>query len=46
MLFRSLQGRKPADVVEGIYRRLDEWTGGKPPQDDRTVLVVSYPAPA
>ena len=43
---RELQGNKPADVVEGIYRRLEEWTGGKPPQDDRTVLVVSYPAPA
>lgn len=41
---RELQGKKPADVVEGIYRRLEEWTGGKPPQDDRTVLVVSYPA--
>ena len=41
---RELQGNKPADVVEGIYRRLEEWTGGKPPQDDRTVLVVSYPA--
>lgn len=41
---RELQGRKPADVVEGIYRRVEEWTGGKPPQDDRTVLVVSYPA--
>ena len=45
-IVRELQGRKTADVVDGIYRRLEEWTGGQPPQDDRTLLVVSYPAAA
>jgi sigma-B regulation protein RsbU (phosphoserine phosphatase) len=41
---RGLQGRKPAEVVAGIFERVEEWTGGEPPDDDRTVLVVSYPA--
>lgn len=40
---RELRGRKPAEVVEGIFRHVEEWTGGTPPDDDRTVLVVSYP---
>jgi sigma-B regulation protein RsbU (phosphoserine phosphatase) len=43
---RELQGRRPAEVVEGIYQRLEEWTGGTLPQDDRTLLVVGYPAAA
>ena len=43
---RQAQGRRPADVVTAIFDRLEEWTGGEDPDDDRTVLVVSYPAPA
>jgi sigma-B regulation protein RsbU (phosphoserine phosphatase) len=43
---RGLQGHKPAEVVDGIFLRLEEWTGGTLPQDDRTLLVVSYPAAA
>jgi sigma-B regulation protein RsbU (phosphoserine phosphatase) len=40
---RSLQGRRPAEVVSAIFQRLEEWTDGRPPEDDRTLLVVSYP---
>jgi sigma-B regulation protein RsbU (phosphoserine phosphatase) len=43
---RELHGRRPAEVVAGIFARLEQWTGGTPPEDDRTVLIVSYPAPA
>jgi len=40
---RDLRGRKPAEVVQGIFTRVEEWTGGAPAEDDRTLLVVSYP---
>lgn len=40
---RSLQGRRPPEIVTGIFERLEEWTGGDAPDDDRTVVVVSYP---
>jgi sigma-B regulation protein RsbU (phosphoserine phosphatase) len=43
---RGLRGRRPAEIVEMVFRRVEEWTGGTPPQDDRTLLVVSYPGPA
>jgi serine phosphatase RsbU (regulator of sigma subunit) len=41
---RDLRGRHPAEVVEAIFRQVETWTGGTPPEDDRTVLVVSHPA--
>ncbi len=41
---RALHGRKPGEIVQGVFQRVEEWTGGGPPEDDRTVLVVSYPA--
>jgi len=41
---RSLQGMRPADVVDAIFRQIEEWSGGASPEDDRTVLVISYPA--
>jgi sigma-B regulation protein RsbU (phosphoserine phosphatase) len=41
---RELQGKRAAEVVQGIYDRVERWTGGTPAEDDRTVLVVSYPA--
>ena len=43
---RELQGKKATEVVQGIFERIESWTGGAPPEDDRTVLVVSYPAVA
>jgi sigma-B regulation protein RsbU (phosphoserine phosphatase) len=41
---RGLQGKRAAEVVEGIFRQVEEWAGGTPPEDDRTVLVVCNPA--
>ncbi len=41
---RELQGKRATEVVQGIFERIEQWTGGAPPEDDRTVLVVSYPA--
>jgi sigma-B regulation protein RsbU (phosphoserine phosphatase) len=41
---RSLQGRRATEVVEGIFRHVEEWAGGTAPEDDRTLLVISYPA--
>ena len=43
---RELAGRKPAEVVAGIFAKVEEWTGGAPAEDDRTMLVVSYPRPS
>jgi sigma-B regulation protein RsbU (phosphoserine phosphatase) len=40
---RELSGRKPAEVVTDVFARLEEWTGGAPAEDDRTLLVVTYP---
>jgi serine phosphatase RsbU (regulator of sigma subunit) len=41
---RELQGKRATEIVQGIYERIEQWTGGAPAEDDRTVLVVSYPA--
>ena len=30
-------------VVEAIWSDVERWCGGEPAQDDRTVMVVSYP---
>jgi sigma-B regulation protein RsbU (phosphoserine phosphatase) len=36
---------KPARaVVEAIFESVEAFTGGAPPEDDRTVVVVTYPA--
>jgi phosphoserine phosphatase RsbU/P len=40
---RELQGKKATEIVQGIFARVEEWTGGSPPEDDRTVLVISHP---
>jgi phosphoserine phosphatase RsbU/P len=42
-LARLNQGRRAADVVEAIFQSLAEWCDGAPAEDDRTVIVVSYP---
>jgi serine phosphatase RsbU (regulator of sigma subunit) len=41
---RDHQAGKSAEVVEAIFREVEAWTGGTPPEDDRTVLVVKNPA--
>ena len=43
---KGLLGRRPPDIVAAIFENVASWTGEAPPDDDRTVLVVSYPAPA
>jgi len=40
---RELSGKAPTEVVQGIFARVEEWTGGTPAEDDRTLLVVSHP---
>jgi sigma-B regulation protein RsbU (phosphoserine phosphatase) len=42
---RELCGRKPGEVVASVFTRVEEWTGGAPAEDDRTLLVVTYPSP-
>ncbi|MEM7584803.1 MAG: PP2C family protein-serine/threonine phosphatase [Acidobacteriota bacterium] len=40
---REHQGQPAKEIVEAIFARVDEWSGGATPQDDRTVIVVAYP---
>ncbi len=42
---RANQGKTAAQVCGAIFASLDQWSGGAAPQDDRTVIVVVYPAP-
>ena len=42
---RAHQGKTAAEVVAAIFARLDEWSGGAAPQDDRTMIVVTFPHP-
>jgi sigma-B regulation protein RsbU (phosphoserine phosphatase) len=41
---RSRQGRPAAEVVDGILADLQAWSGGAPPRDDCTLVVVVYPS--
>ncbi len=38
---RAHQGKSASEVCDAIFTSLDEWSGGAPPQDDRTVIVVA-----
>jgi sigma-B regulation protein RsbU (phosphoserine phosphatase) len=40
---RSHQGERAKAVVEAIFKSVEEFTHGAPPEDDRTVMVVSHP---
>ncbi len=42
---RANQGKTAAEVTAAIFAGLEEWSGGAVPQDDRTVIVVTYPGP-
>ncbi len=42
---RANQGKTAAEVVTAIFENLEEWSGGAPAQDDRTVIVLVYPRP-
>lgn len=41
---REHRGRPAAEVVDAIFRGLGEWSGGASAEDDRTAIVVAYPA--
>lgn len=42
-LARSLAGRPAREVVEAMLADVDSFCADQPPQDDRTVVVVTYP---
>lgn len=39
-LFESLGGRTPDEIIAGLIEAARRWTGGKPPNDDMTFVVV------
>ncbi len=39
---RAHQGKAAAEVAAAIFASIDDFSGGAPPQDDRTVIVVAY----
>ncbi len=41
---RENQSSSALEIVEAIFRDLEAFSGGRPPQDDRTVVVVRRPA--
>src|SRR6266542_671076 len=49
--FLAIRDRPAAEITRALIGRLNEFTEGRPPEDDRTVVVVKYlaegtPAPA
>jgi serine phosphatase RsbU (regulator of sigma subunit) len=44
-LARRLRGRPAKEIGEAILADVEAYCGDSAPQDDRTVLVVSSPAP-
>ena len=40
--FLGLRDRPAAEIARAMIDRIGEFTGGKPPEDDRTVVVVKY----
>jgi serine phosphatase RsbU (regulator of sigma subunit) len=40
---RENRARPARAVVDAIFASVEEFTGGAPPEDDRTVMVVTYP---
>jgi serine phosphatase RsbU (regulator of sigma subunit) len=40
---RERQGEKAREVVEAIFASVESFSGSCPPEDDRTVMVVSQP---
>src|SRR3990172_1429058 len=37
------QGRPAREIVEALFADVERFRGDRPPEDDRTVVVVSYP---
>ena len=42
---RALAGRPAKEIVESLHAAVEKFCGDAPPQDDRTVVVVTYPLP-
>jgi stage II sporulation SpoE-like protein len=40
--FLSLRDKPAAEITRALIDRISEFTGGRPPEDDRTVVVVKY----
>ena len=40
---RAHKGKPARALVEAIFASIEAWSGGAPPSDDRTVMVVTYP---
>jgi phosphoserine phosphatase RsbU/P len=40
--FMTLWERPAAEITRALIARLSEFTQGRPPEDDRTVVVVKY----
>ncbi len=41
---RRERGKPAADVVNAVFTAVEEWSGRRPAKDDRTVVIVRYPA--
>ena len=39
-LFEALGGRSSQEILAGLNRAADEWTGGAPPKDDITLVAI------
>jgi serine phosphatase RsbU (regulator of sigma subunit) len=39
-LFEDLGGRSPREILAGLNRAAEEWTGGEPPKDDITLVAI------
>ncbi len=42
-VMRENRGKSSRAVVDAIFASVEAFTSGEPPQDDRTVMVVTYP---
>lgn len=40
---RKHQHQSSQEVIDAIFEDLEKWSGGRMPEDDRTVVVVRYP---
>ena len=43
---RAERGKKARQVIRAIFANVRDWTGGTPPLDDRTVVVITHPSDA
>ena len=42
-MIRELADRPAAEIIAGILKALDDFTGSASPQDDRTLVVIKNP---